>query len=113
MQLYNELLDKAYNDMSDRSDEHKTQVYEEIESQMELVGATAVEDRLQDQVPDTLESLRLAGIKIWVLTGDKKETAINISNSCKHFGNEMEQIELCDLIDMNELLNKLRSHLKQ
>lgn len=49
-----------------------------------LLGATAVEDALQDDVRDTLESLRIAGIKVWVLTGDKVETALNIAVSCGH-----------------------------
>lgn len=51
---------------------------------MELLGATAVEDALQDNVKDTLESLRHAGIKVWVLTGDKVETALNIALACGH-----------------------------
>lgn len=48
------------------------------------MGATAVEDALQDNVRDTIESLRNAGIKVWVLTGDKVETALNIALSCGH-----------------------------
>lgn len=48
----------------------------EIETDMTLVGSTAIEDRLQDSVQDTIVSLKEAGIKIWVLTGDKVETAI-------------------------------------
>lgn len=51
---------------------------------MELLGATAVEDALQDNVKDTLESLRCAGIMVWVLTGDKIETALNIAKACGH-----------------------------
>ncbi len=46
--------------------------YEEIEQNMMLIGATAIEDKLQDGVPDTIANLALAGIKIWVLTGDKQ-----------------------------------------
>ena len=49
-----------------------------------LLGATAVEDKLQDGVKETLVNLGLAGISVWILTGDKKETAINISYSCGH-----------------------------
>lgn len=45
-----------------------------------LLGATAIEDRLQAGVPETIANLLKAGIKIWVLTGDKQETAINIGN---------------------------------
>ncbi|CAG5125541.1 unnamed protein product, partial [Candidula unifasciata] len=47
-------------------------VYEEIEQGMILIGATAIEDKLQDGVPETIANLALAGIKIWVLTGDKQ-----------------------------------------
>ena len=43
-----------------------------------LLGATAIEDKLQDKVPETIETLIKADIKIWILTGDKQETAINI-----------------------------------
>jgi phospholipid-translocating ATPase len=54
-----------------------------IESQLELVGATAIEDRLQRGVPDAIDRLRRAGIKLWMLTGDKRETAVNIGHSCR------------------------------
>ncbi|BFZ54053.1 drs2 neo1 protein [Savitreella phatthalungensis] len=53
-----------------------------IEIEFEMTGATAIEDKLQDGVPQTIEKLRRAGIKIWMLTGDKRETAINIGHSC-------------------------------
>ncbi|CAM9707233.1 unnamed protein product [Chrysoparadoxa australica] len=53
-----------------------------IETELEIVGATAIEDKLQDGVPDTIACLNQAGIKVWVLTGDKRETAINIGFSC-------------------------------
>ena len=55
-----------------------------IESNLDLLGATAVEDALQDDVRDTLISIRQAGIKVWVLTGDKVETALNIALACGH-----------------------------
>ena len=54
----------------------------EIEQGLQLVGSTAIEDKLQDQVGYTIETLKKAGIKVWVLTGDKVETAINIAFSC-------------------------------
>lgn len=47
-------------------------IYDEIECDMELVGVTAIEDKLQDGVPQTIANLQMAGIKIWVLTGDKQ-----------------------------------------
>ena len=50
-------------------------VMEMLENEMELVGITVVEDRLQDEVANTIEGLRMAVDKIWMLTGDKVETA--------------------------------------
>ncbi|NWJ01477.1 AT8B1 ATPase, partial [Crypturellus undulatus] len=64
-------------------DEALDKVYEEIEKNLILLGATAIEDKLQDGVPETIHKLSKAGIKIWVLTGDKKETAENIGFSCE------------------------------
>ncbi|KAG8599188.1 hypothetical protein GDO81_002925 [Engystomops pustulosus] len=58
-------------------------VYEEIENNLVMLGATAIEDKLQDGVPQTIHTLSKADIKIWVLTGDKKETAENIGYACK------------------------------
>ncbi|MGH0164208.1 UNVERIFIED_CONTAM: hypothetical protein FKN15_047083 [Acipenser sinensis] len=54
-----------------------------LEANLILLGATGIVDRLQEGVPETIEALQKAGIKIWVLTGDKQETAINIACSCK------------------------------
>lgn len=48
---------------------------------LQLLGATAIEDKLQDKVPETIETLMKADIKIWILTGDKQETAINIGKT--------------------------------
>ena len=48
----------------------------ELEQDLRLLGATAIEDKLQDGVPETIADLKKAGIKIWVATGDKLETAI-------------------------------------
>lgn len=53
-------------------DERLEAIYEEIERDMTLIGVTAIEDKLQDGVPQTIGNLMLAGIKIWVLTGDKQ-----------------------------------------
>jgi phospholipid-transporting ATPase len=65
-------------------------VAELIEKDLFLLGATAVEDKLQDGVPETIATLAKAGIKIWVLTGDKQETAINIGFACRLLTKEME-----------------------
>ena len=55
----------------------------EVEKDLELAGATAIEDKLQNGVPEAIEKLRRAKIKLWMLTGDKRETAINIGHSCR------------------------------
>ncbi|KAG5679223.1 hypothetical protein PVAND_008805 [Polypedilum vanderplanki] len=67
-----------------------------IETNLILLGATAIEDKLQDEVPETIAALLDANIKLWVLTGDKQETAINIGYSCRLLQQGM------DLIIMNE-----------
>lgn len=58
-------------------------VGEQIEQQLELTGATAIEDKLQKGVPEAIDKLRRANIKMWMLTGDKRETAINVGHSCR------------------------------
>jgi len=59
-----------------------------------LLGASAIEDKLQDGVPEAIATLSKADIKIWVLTGDKQETAINIAHSCKLFNENMSLVLL-------------------
>ena len=101
-EFYENLLIQSNNDIENR-ETRMSAAFEEIESNLVLVGATAIEDKLQDEVEDTLESLRMAGLKIWVLTGDKVETAINISNSCKHFSPEMNKLVMNELKTENEV----------
>lgn len=55
---------------------------------------TSLVSRLQEKVQETIEALRLAGIKVWVLTGDKHETAVSVSLSCGHFHRTMNILEL-------------------
>ena len=69
-------------------------LYDIIEKNLTLLGGTAVEDKLQDNVPETIKELRTAGIKIWVLTGDKLDTATNIGNSCNLISNEQKTFVL-------------------
>lgn len=71
-------------------DEKIEEICEEIETNMLLMGGTAIEDRLQDGVPETIAELAQSGIKLWVLTGDKTETAINIGFSCNLVTLDME-----------------------
>ena len=72
----------AINSLVDR-DAKVSKCADSIENNFELVGSTALEDKLQDGVPETIKMIRTAGIKLWVLTGDKIETAINIGYSCR------------------------------
>ncbi|XP_030173439.1 probable phospholipid-transporting ATPase VA isoform X2 [Lynx canadensis] len=65
-----------------------------LETNLHLLGATGIEDRLQDGVPETIAKLRQAGLQIWVLTGDKQETAINIAYACKLLDHDEEVITL-------------------
>jgi magnesium-transporting ATPase (P-type) len=72
------LIDASRNDQVAR-------VSARIETNMKLVGVTAVEDRLQDGVPSAIQTVKDAGIRLWVLTGDKVETAVDIAFSCALF----------------------------
>ncbi|XP_059294143.1 probable phospholipid-transporting ATPase 8 isoform X2 [Lycium ferocissimum] len=65
---------------------------DKIERDLMLLGVTAVEDKLQKGVPECIDKLAKAGIKIWVLTGDKMETAINIGYACSLLRPDMRQI---------------------
>uniref|UniRef100_A0A8C9XZ91 Phospholipid-transporting ATPase n=1 Tax=Sander lucioperca TaxID=283035 RepID=A0A8C9XZ91_SANLU len=88
-EAWSELHQEAQVAMSDR-DAALDRVYEQIESNLMLIGATAIEDKLQDGVPETIAKLAMADIKIWVLTGDKKETAENIGYSCSLLTDDMQ-----------------------
>lgn len=63
-------------------DDKLAEAAEQIERDCVIIGATAVEDKLQDGVPEAIETLLTAGMSVWVLTGDKLETAVAIAMSC-------------------------------
>ncbi|XP_054985099.1 phospholipid-transporting ATPase VB isoform X2 [Sorex araneus] len=67
----------------DSRDELLLDTAQHLETRLTLVGATGIEDRLQEGVPDTISALREAGIRLWVLTGDKQETAVNVAHACR------------------------------
>uniref|UniRef100_A0A667XYW8 Phospholipid-transporting ATPase n=1 Tax=Myripristis murdjan TaxID=586833 RepID=A0A667XYW8_9TELE len=85
------------------------QLYEEIEKDLLLLGATAIEDKLQDGVPHTIEQLSKADIKIWVLTGDKQETAENIGYSCNMLREEMNDVFVVSGNTPDDVRQELRS----
>ena len=76
---------KKFQDASmtmDNREEAKGHLMDAIERNLEIIGSTAIEDCLQEGVQDTLQKMREAGIKTWMITGDKVETAVNIGRSC-------------------------------
>lgn len=88
---WSQIQEAASTTLVNRQDE-LDKAAELIEKDMLLLGATAIEDRLQDGVPDTIHTLQEAGINVWVLTGDRQETAINIGYSCKLLNEDMSLI---------------------
>ncbi|KAM5446106.1 phospholipid transporting ATPase [Microsporum audouinii] len=90
-QTWAKIYEEAAQAMIDR-DNKLEEAASAIEQNLTLIGGTAIEDRLQDGVPDTISLLGAAGIKLWVLTGDKVETAINIGFSCNLLTPDMELI---------------------
>lgn len=87
-------------------------VSEKIEVQFKIIGSTAIEDKLQEEVEEVIQHIKDAKVKIWVLTGDKIETAINIGFSCKLLDDEME-IFVIDAIKTKDILNQLREFNRQ
>lgn len=80
------------NNSLDNREEKVENICELIETELFLVGCSAIEDKLQDEVPETIHYLLEAGIQLWVLTGDKQETAINIGYSSRLLNPAMELI---------------------
>ena len=68
-------------------DNRQANLINKIEMKLETIGATGLEDQLQEEVPDCIQDFRRAGIKVWMLTGDIQEIAQNIGYSCKLFSN--------------------------
>ena len=98
-----EITEEEYSDFSEmygraqtsfNKDEEMEAVASELEQDFELLGSTAIEDKLQEDVGETIYGIRQAGIQVWVLTGDKVETAINIGLSCKLLDQEMNKFIL-------------------
>ncbi|KAJ3408052.1 hypothetical protein HDU80_007046 [Chytriomyces hyalinus] len=111
---WSRIYDRAATTINNRQDA-LDEAAEMIERDLILLGATAIEDKLQDGVPDTIHTLATAGIKLWVLTGDRQETAINIGFSCKLLTEEMTII-VCNesnLLDTKLFLQEKLDYLKK
>uniref|UniRef100_A0A1I8NVP4 Phospholipid-transporting ATPase n=1 Tax=Stomoxys calcitrans TaxID=35570 RepID=A0A1I8NVP4_STOCA len=93
----------------DKRKELLDECYKRIECDLQLLGATAVEDALQENVSETLLALKEAGLKIWVLTGDKVETAVNIALACGHITEDSQQHFIIDCQYKDKLLRCLQS----
>lgn len=83
----------ARNSLEDR-DSKVAAISEEIEQELDYVGTTAVEDKLQDKVPEVIKFMREAGMRLWVLTGDKRETAENIGYSANLLSGNMHVLHI-------------------
>ncbi|OAY72665.1 putative phospholipid-transporting ATPase 9 [Ananas comosus] len=107
---FNRRFSAAKNSVSADRDEKIEEAADMIERDLVLLGATAVEDKLQNGVPECIDKLAQAGIKLWVLTGDKMETAINIGFACSLLRQGMKQIiitlETPDIIALEKSGNK-------
>ncbi|XP_043706963.1 probable phospholipid-transporting ATPase 8 isoform X2 [Telopea speciosissima] len=90
--IWKEDLFEAKTSVSADRDTQVDAAADKIERDLILLGATAVEDKLQKGVPECIKNLSQAGVKIWVLTGDKMETAVNIGYACRLLREEMRQI---------------------
>ena len=108
---WNRKYTAALGSLLDR-EERLTKLQEEIEVDLELLAATAIEDKLQDDVGPTIATLKDAGIKVWVLTGDKIETAINIGYSCQLLNDGLEKV-MVDGSSKEEVIQVLENGKKQ
>ncbi|KAI9345739.1 hypothetical protein BD770DRAFT_370616 [Pilaira anomala] len=109
--VWSSVYDAASTTLTNRADE-LDKAAELIEKEMILLGATAIEDKLQEGVPDTIHTLQQANIKVWVLTGDRQETAINIGYSCKLLTEDMD-LFICNKDDRAETENFLTQKLSE
>ena len=93
---YNFWVNRLHED--ELNNQHKQRaidkLYDIIETNLTLLGGTVVEDKLQDKVPETIKEIRSAGIKVWVLTGDKLDTAESIGWSCNLLTKEQKLFTL-------------------
>ncbi|ELP93552.1 phospholipid-transporting ATPase, putative [Entamoeba invadens IP1] len=107
----------AENTLENR-EEKVSVLQDELETNLKLVGMTAIEDKLQDGVPETIEFLIRGGIKVWMITGDKVETAINIGLSCNLVTQDTELFKIRNAGDEVEnkeefILNRLEEVYKE
>ena len=125
MVAYRELSEEEYNNFDnafklamnnpEEKDELLKDAYALVEKDYYLLGATAIEDKLQDNISDVLFSFIEAGIKIWVLTGDKMDTAKSIAYSCQLLDHSFIIFQFDSIVieDKEEATMKIREKLKE
>ena len=86
-------------------------LYDELEYKFNYLGCSAIEDLLQDKVPETIYDLLSANIKLWILTGDKQETAIEIGKSCNLIDEEKMELIIMSSKSKDEFIKILSHHL--
>ena len=84
---------------------------DEMECSMSLLGASALEDELQQSVPETIQLLKRAGIEFWMLTGDKRETAVSIAHSCGLLNSNMQLLEIKSVRPRCVIESTINSHI--
>ena len=121
MIAYKEISESYYNHWSkeylniktnpNHTEEELFKLYDEMEKDFKLIGSTAIEDELQDNVDQIIHDIMLTGMRIWMLTGDKLDTAKNIAISCKLFKEDMNILEIKEHSTNKELKNELYNKL--
>ena len=91
-QKWNEEYKKIKTNVN-HTEEDLYKLYNEMEKNFKLIGSTAIEDELQDNVGEIINDIMITGIRVWMLTGDKLDTAKNIAISCKLFKEDMKIME--------------------
>ena len=122
MVAYKEIDENYYKEWSDKylkiksnvnhTEEQLHRVYDEMEKDFKLIGSTAIEDELQDNVDEIINFMMATGMRVWMLTGDKLDTAKNIAISCKLFQDNMKILEIPEHLSETDLKNELKKHLK-
>ena len=99
---------KKYNDLRKHNPNHLYELYNEIEKDLTFLGCSAIEDKLQYGVPETINILMTCGIRIWVLTGDKQDTAEQIGRQCHLIDDEMKLFNLSTIDgNRNDIYEKM------
>ena len=117
MVAYKEITEDYYQKWSEKylavktnvnhTEEDINKLYDEMETNFKLIGSTAIEDELQDNVDKIINDLMQTGMRVWMLTGDKLDTAKNIAFSCKLFKKEMKIMEIKEHATSEELKSEL------